>query len=169
MFNNTSKSKQNISIMQIALSNEIFLLDLLHFFRTCDPETIQQRLANRLFDDDHVTLLCKLLKFPRKKITSKFLGYGFKTDAAMLIASYPIFNRALYSGKTLLDLSLVQNELDYSIFPYTTNTSSKDKGLSELVRLCFGKPLNKSEQCSNWERRPLRDAQIFYAGKIFIK
>jgi hypothetical protein len=67
MFNNTSKSKQNISIMQIALSNEIFLLDLLHFFRTCDCETIQQRLANRLFDDDHVTLLCKLLKFPRKK------------------------------------------------------------------------------------------------------
>jgi ribonuclease D len=44
------------------------------------------------------------------------------------------------------------------------NTSSKDKGLSEFVRLCFGKSLNKSEQCSNWERRPLRDAQILYAG-----
>jgi len=85
----------------------------------------------------------------------------------MLIASYPIFNHAIFSGKTLLDLSLVQNEIDYSIFPYPTNTSLKDKGLSELVRLCFGKSLNKSEQCSNWERRPLRDAQISYAGKSF--
>jgi hypothetical protein len=47
--------------MQIALANQIFLLDLLHFFHTCDPETVQQRLANRLFDDDHVTLLCTYL------------------------------------------------------------------------------------------------------------
>ncbi len=90
----------------------------------------------------------------------------------MLMASYPIFDRALFSGKSLLDLSLVQNELDHSIFPHATinnNTSSKDKGLSELVRLCFGKPLNKSEQCSNWERRPLRYAQSLYAGKSFIQ
>jgi hypothetical protein len=45
--------------MQIAFSTEIFLLDMLYFFRTCDSQTIQQRLANRLFDDDHVTTLCK--------------------------------------------------------------------------------------------------------------
>ena len=55
------------------------------------------------------------------------------------------------------------------IFPYVTvdnKSASKDKGLSELVRLCFGKPLNKSEQCSNWERRPLRHAQTLYAGRF---
>jgi hypothetical protein len=40
-----------------------------------------------------------------------YLGYGFKADASMLIASYPVFNRALSSGKTLLDLSLVQTDV----------------------------------------------------------
>ncbi|CAF0758925.1 unnamed protein product [Adineta ricciae] len=154
VFNNTLTSRQRISIMQLAFSNEIYLLDLLHFFRTCDPETVQQQLANRLFNNDHITLL----------------SYGFKTDAAMLIASFPSFEQALSSGKTLVDLSVVQAELlsmQRDIFPYVAvdnKSASKDKGLSELVRLCFGKPLNKSEQCSNWERRPLRRAQTLYAA-----
>lgn len=157
--------------MQIAFTNEIFLLDLLHFFHTCDPQTVQQRLAHRLFDDDQVTLLCKsLLSLFQISTEGSLLGYGFKTDAAMLLASYPIFDRALFSAKTLLDLSLVQSEFDASLFPYNNHASStKDKGLSELVRLCFGKPLNKSEQCSNWERRPLRNAQRSYAGRISIR
>ncbi|UJR21530.1 hypothetical protein I4U23_024615 [Adineta vaga] len=153
MFNNTTTSEQRISVMQIAFDDHIFLLDMFHFFRTCDSKSIQQRLADRLFDDDHVTILC----------------YGFRADASMLTSSYPIFTQVLASGKTLLDLSLVQHDLmliQRDIFPYvmTDNTPSKDKGLSELVRLCFGKALDKSEQCSNWERRPLRTAQIHYAA-----
>ncbi|CAF0722304.1 unnamed protein product [Adineta ricciae] len=156
MFTNAA-SEQRISVMQIAFPDEIFILDMLHFFRTCDSETVQQRLADRLFDDDHVTILC----------------YGFRSDASMLTSSYPVFSRALVSGKTLLDLCLVHFDLmntQRHVFPYasTNNTPSKDKGLSELVRLCFGIALDKSEQCSNWERRPLRSAQIQYAGKQYF-
>ena len=39
------------------------------------------------------------------------------------------------------------------------------KGLSELVRKCLGRPLDKAEQCSNWNRRPLRQTQLQYAGE----
>jgi len=46
--------------MQIAFANTIFLLDILDFFHQCDCQTVQQRLADRLFDDDHVTILCQL-------------------------------------------------------------------------------------------------------------
>jgi hypothetical protein len=45
--------------MQIALTNQIFLLDILDFFHQCDSQTVQQRLADRLFDDDNITILCK--------------------------------------------------------------------------------------------------------------
>ena len=61
MFANAA-NEQRISVMQIAFADEIFILDMLHFFRTCDSETVQQRLADRLFDDDHVTILCEQIR-----------------------------------------------------------------------------------------------------------
>lgn len=39
-----------------------------------------------------------------------------------------------------------------------------EKGLSLLVQHVLGKPLDKTEQLSNWEKRPLREEQILYAG-----
>jgi ribonuclease D len=60
-------------------------------------------------------------------------------------------------------------ELNFPLFTeidktQSTELSEKERGLSELVRLCFGKPLNKSEQMSNWEKRPMRKSQKTYAG-----
>ena len=42
----------------------------------------------------------------------------------------------------------------------------KSRGLSELIRLCFGKPLDKSLQTSDWRKRPLKQAQLIYSGSL---
>lgn len=41
----------------------------------------------------------------------------------------------------------------------------EERGLSELVFLCLGLPLDKTYQISDWERRPLSEEQLVYAGK----
>lgn len=38
--------------------------------------------------------------------------------------------------------------------------------LNNLVQLCLGRKLDKSNQFSNWEKRPLRQDQLTYAGKL---
>ena len=46
--------------------------------------------------------------------------------------------------------------------------SSGPRGLGLLVKECFGKPLDKSQQLSDWERRPLKREQIYYAGTLLF-
>jgi hypothetical protein len=92
--------------------------------------------------------------------------FGKKLDA-------DLFRKSLLDMAQIIDQLLSMNS---SVFPYNcekqnfdftvTDTSYiKQKGLSEAVRLCFGKILDKSEQMSNWEKRPLRRKQITYAGR----
>lgn len=63
MFKSTASAQQRVSIMQIAFPDEIFLLDMLFFFGDCDPQTVQKRLADQLFDDERVTVLCSSARF----------------------------------------------------------------------------------------------------------
>lgn len=52
---------------------------------------------------------------------------------------------------------------------YIGDEKSSVEGLSKLVSVCFGKPLYKADQFSNWNRRPLRIEQKIYAGNyVFI-
>ena len=47
---------------------------------------------------------------------------------------------------------------------YRIATFENPKGFSDLCKEFFGKPLCKYEQCSNWEKRPLRQSQLHYAA-----
>ncbi|XP_065916559.1 exonuclease mut-7 homolog isoform X2 [Dysidea avara] len=44
------------------------------------------------------------------------------------------------------------------------SASSGPRGLGLLVKECFGRPLDKSQQLSDWERRPLKREQVYYAA-----
>lgn len=51
------------------------------------------------------------------------------------------------------------------LFSFTFSlVESKGPSLSTLVHQSLGSPLDKSDQFSNWEKRPLRESQLIYAA-----
>ena len=43
-------------------------------------------------------------------------------------------------------------------------TSSRHPGLSKVAERWLGRTVNKAEQCSDWDARPLSPAQLAYAA-----
>jgi hypothetical protein len=48
--------------------------------------------------------------------------------------------------------------------PLANGWKNPASGLSALAERYLGKPLDKSQQLSDWERRPLHEEQMIYAG-----
>jgi hypothetical protein len=82
------------------------------------------------------------------------LGVGFHADIAKLTADYP-------------NLTCFKNEIkNYTEISDKFSEVYKQKtcGLAGICEKIFGKRLSKFEQMSNWENRPLREAQLHYAA-----
>ncbi|CAF3789489.1 unnamed protein product [Adineta steineri] len=111
-----------------------------------------------------------LAEFAQRLFCSRdfiLLTYNYAGDTSFLIENYPSMSDALMQGTAVIDLFRVQQyicEHYPEVFPYhNVSANLKSRGLSELVRLCFGKPLDKSLQTSDWRKRPLKKSQLIYS------
>lgn len=170
------RAVHRVAIMQLAVSDQVFLVDFI-------------TLKKELSEEDWLRLVSDL--FCNKNVRK--LGYGFGCDCKVLIATFPFMKEPLQNMTHFVDLEKVaQLVIDkaVNIVPDKDDdedldddleeggdaksgqggadnfkfTKVEERGLSELVRQTLGKPLNKSEQMSDWERRPLRDPQVMYAA-----
>ena len=81
----------------------------------------------------------------------KIIGYDLKDDLINLPDDIAIH---LQEKNEIIDLKNI----------YRIITFENPKSFSDLCKEFFGKPLCKQEQCSNWEKRPLRQSQLHYAA-----
>ncbi|KAM3600282.1 uncharacterized protein V6R79_020819 [Siganus canaliculatus] len=146
-------STQKVALIQVAVLDQVFLLDLCTSGFCQHPDTIS--FIRSLFSAKNV------LK----------LGYGMSGDLKCVLATWQQFLEEPLKMDGMLDLLNVHQKIQRSKVKTTKNgpkevlvgEDSAEKGLSLLVQQVLGRPLDKTEQMSNWERRPLRISQIRYA------
>ncbi|XP_071396895.1 exonuclease mut-7 homolog [Centroberyx affinis] len=147
-------STQHVALIQLAVLDEVFLLDL------CASGFWQHQ--------DTFTFIRTL--FSGRKVLK--LGYGMAGDLKCLLATWPQFSEEQLKMEGVLDLLSIHQKVQRNRVSKAHNgpkqvlvgEGSAEKGLSLLVQQVLGRPLDKMEQLSNWERRPLRISQIRYAA-----
>ncbi|XP_047426125.1 exonuclease mut-7 homolog isoform X2 [Mugil cephalus] len=144
---------QRVSLIQLAVSDQVFLLDLCATGFCQHPDTI--RFIRDLFSERNI------LK----------LGYGTAGDLKCLSATWDQLLEEPLKMEGMLDLLSIHQKIQRSKINQPQNgprevlvgENCAEKGLSLLVQQVLGRPLDKTEQMSNWEKRPLRISQIRYA------
>lgn len=140
-------SQSQVALIQIATLNDVFLIDTL---------ILNKQEYSSFWYTFHKSLLdnAEIIK----------IGFGLEQDLREVKASVVGLSSIKVKGEGLLDLSLLWKSLLESGLTLPSNSDNGGSSLSSLVQACFGLPLEKSEQCSNWELRPLRNTQIQYAA-----
>ncbi|NXP53003.1 MUT7 Exonuclease, partial [Heliornis fulica] len=146
--------KPRVSLLQIALKDEVFLLDLPRLLEQAETESQKEKLPQfikMLYSDAAITKL----------------GYGMSGDLNSLAATWSALKDTNEQARGVVDLLSVDKQVDVPSPEQNYEDRGfrqPEKGLSLLVQHVLGKPLDKTEQLSNWERRPLREEQILYAA-----
>ncbi|KAM7033633.1 exonuclease mut-7 homolog isoform 2-T7 [Acridotheres tristis] len=155
--------KPRVALLQLALKDEVFLLDLPQLLKQAEAEGEKEKLPHfiqMLYSDTAITKL----------------GYGMSGDLSSLAATCSGLKDTEKQIKGVVDLLAVDKQLQWGkdsrkvdgLSPEHSHEErgvrQPEKGLSLLVQHVLGKPLDKTEQLSNWEKRPLREEQILYAA-----
>ncbi|NXT72519.1 MUT7 Exonuclease, partial [Chaetops frenatus] len=144
--------KPRVALLQLALRAEVFLLDLPRLLEQAEGEKEKlPHFIQMLYSDAAITKL----------------GYGMSGDLSSLAATCSALKDTEKQMQGVVDLLAVDKQVD-GLSPEHSHEQrgvrQPEKGLSLLVQHVLGKPLDKTEQLSNWEKRPLREEQILYAA-----
>ncbi|KAI9256967.1 hypothetical protein BY458DRAFT_535302 [Sporodiniella umbellata] len=138
------------ALMQIAsdVGGYIFLLDFKTIFSSSNKllYKLTEKILQFLFEDEEITKI----------------AYDFTGDFQLLYQSIPCSKQ--WDVVKLIDLKSVTS-------PPTADAENGLPiigGLSGVVDTYLGRALNKRQQCSNWEQRPLTEEQAIYAGLVII-
>lgn len=146
----TILSCNDVSLIQLAKRDIIYLVDVISLSQAKMSDEDWGLLGRCIFNNDEI------LK----------VGFAHSTDISMLMKFQPLNIQSSHqSSHSYLDLqSLWQKVANFPDFKFPFHDDLPSHSLSNLVKLCFGKKLDKSNQFSNWQQRPLRLEQISYAA-----
>ncbi|KAG7169011.1 Exonuclease mut-7-like, partial [Homarus americanus] len=137
---------EQAALLQLATTNQVFLLDLISLqpvLKDC-----HWHLIGQMFSDPQITKL----------------GYGIKGDFKVLGHLHAELKKGISNAKNVIDFDQTKSILVKECPNIFSHSDVLHKGLSDLIYRCFGLPLDKKEQFSNWAARPLTKSQLMYAA-----
>ncbi|XP_059078997.1 exonuclease mut-7 homolog isoform X2 [Tigriopus californicus] len=141
-------TSDGVALMQVAFPDQVFLLDA-------------NALSGKLSHEDWTGFVQGYFNNPNLLK----LGFGLAPDLKNMERFHPAFANLRQTAKRVLDLDPLHRQLFLAsnqvlIASYT----SDNRGLSGFVESIFGLPLDKRDQISHWDKRPLSESQTIYAA-----
>lgn len=140
-------AQSHVALIQIATIDKVYLIDSL--------------ILNK---PEYQSFWCSFYKSFLDNAEIIKVGFGIEQDLKEMKSSIVGLGNIKVQGEGLLDLGTLWKCLLSIGLILPGNSDTGGNSLTSLVQSCFGLPLEKSEQCSNWELRPLRRTQIMYAA-----
>ncbi|KAJ3192784.1 Exonuclease mut-7 [Irineochytrium annulatum] len=110
-------------------------------------------------DGGRTAYVVRVGKVEREGLEGWVVAFGFQQDIFKLHALFP--SLAQKELRNMKDLENTQGVKDSHGVLFT---GKRRKGLGDLAYHCLGVRLDKSCRLCNWEREPLRPAQVRYAA-----
>jgi len=132
-----------LSTLQLSTKTKCYILDILNLKKLEDGEDCWKALSNIISNPDIL-----------------IVGFGIYEDLKLLEKSVQNLDNLVQKQKNILCLEKLKQPLS----KFIELNSGQVKGLSGLTLSVMGKKLDKSQQISNWDRRPLRQEQMIYAA-----
>ncbi len=133
------------AVIQVAVNNHVFCIDTT--FRQKDEAIHSESI--------------KFLKYLFETACFLKIVFAFRNDWKEL-SKYSNQFLAKSRCKSFVDIQDVVMQTQQ--FKDMIANGKRQPGLSDVVSTFLGVPLDKREQCSNWERRPLSRLQLIYAA-----
>jgi len=139
-----------VATLQLSSLTRAFVVDVQALCQTKIQDTSTQLTAT-----EKALSIALTKMFRNKRI--RVLGFGIAQDITKLAASFPHMPcfREIHS---VLDLHTVRRAV------YPRAPKQYMSSLQKTVAICLKKRLDKTEQCSKWDVRPLRSSQLEYAS-----
>ncbi|CAL2036822.1 unnamed protein product [Caenorhabditis brenneri] len=140
--------KSRMAIMQLFFNKRAFLIDWVEL----ENNSVDDKLVKKFFES----------LFMSKKL--KVIGFDIKNDMEALFTVRAIKDD--YKPEDIKNAICVKRFADIlnDLNPKILNMEKRTSKMAVLVENLIGWKMDKSEQCGNWQARPLRKNQIVYAA-----